>query len=82
MQSRYFEFATGFYNLYTTIRNIAVKYNQNLAIYPVFGLYMDKAGNKFLETLLKMMIGQKTKISAPDFTRSTIENLKRNVMVR
>ena len=33
----------------------------------------------FLETLLKMMIGQKTKVSAPDFTRSSIEALKRTV---
>ena len=39
-----------------------------------------KAGKtSFLETLLKMMIGQKTKISAPEFTRSSIEGLKRTV---
>ena len=50
--------------------------------YPVFGLVygQSKAGKtSFLETLLKMMIGQKTKISAPDFTRSSIEALKRTV---
>lgn len=85
MQSRYFEFANWFFTtpFMATIRNIAVKYNQNLLPYPVFGLLygQSKAGKtSFLETLLKMMIGQKTKISAPDFTRSTIENLKRNVM--
>jgi hypothetical protein len=48
----------------------------------VFGLVygQSKAGKtSFLETLLKMMIGQKPKISAPDFTRSSIENLKRTV---
>ena len=57
-------------------------YNQNLLPYPVFGLVygQSKAGKtSFLETLLKMMIGQKTKISAPDFTRSSIEGLKRTV---
>ena len=32
-----------------------------------------------METLLKMMIGQKPKVSAPDFTRSSIEGLKRTV---
>ena len=50
--------------------------------YPVFGLVygQSKAGKtSFLETLLKMMIGQKTKLSAPDFTRSSIEALKRTV---
>ena len=85
MQSRYFEFANWFFvtPFMATMRNMAVKYNQNLLPYPVFGLLygQSKAGKtSFLETLLKMMIGQKTKISAPDFTRSTIENLKRNVM--
>lgn len=61
---------------------MAVHYNQNLLPYPVFGLVygQSKAGKtSFLETLLKMMIGQKTKISAPDFTRSSIEGLKRTV---
>ena len=76
MQLRYFEFANWFFTtpFMAIMRNMAVKYNQNL-------LPQSKAGKtSFLETLLKMMIGQKTKISAPDFTRSTIENLKRNVM--
>ena len=48
----------------------------------MFGLVygQSKAGKtSFLETLLKMMIGQKPKVSAPDFTRSSIENLKRTV---
>ena len=61
---------------------MAVRYNQNLLPYPVFGLVygQSKAGKtSFLETLLKMMIGQKTKISAPDFTRSSMEGLKRTV---
>lgn len=85
MQLRYFEFANWFFTtpFMAIMRNMAVKYNQNLLPYPVFGLLygQSKAGKtSFLETLLKMMIGQKTKISAPDFTRSTIENLKRNVM--
>ena len=48
----------------------------------MFGLIygQSKAGKTgFGETLLKMMIGQKTKISAPEFTRSSIEGLKRTV---
>lgn len=85
MQSRYFEFANWFFAtpFMATLRNIAIKYNQNLLPYPVFGLLygQSKAGKtSFLETLLKMMIGQKTKIAAPSFTRSTIEGLKQNVM--
>lgn len=84
MQYRYFEFANWFFcsPFMATMRDAAVRYNQNLLPYPVFGLVygQSKAGKtSFLETLLKMMIGQKTKISAPDFTRSSIENLKRNV---
>ena len=84
MQCRYFEFANWFFAtpFMATMRNIAVKYNQNLLPYPVFGLVygQSKAGKTtFLETLLKMMIGQKTKMSAPDFTRTSIEGLKRAV---
>lgn len=84
MQTRYFEFANWFFvsPFMAPLRNIAVKYNQTLLPYPVFGLVygQSKAGKtSFLETLLKMMIGQKTKISAPDFTRSSIEGLKRNI---
>lgn len=84
MQYRYFEFANWFFcsPFMATMRDAAVRANQNLLPYPVFGLVygQSKAGKtSFLETLLKMMIGQKTKISAPDFTRSSIENLKRTV---
>lgn len=84
LQARYFEFANWFFcsPFMASMRNIAVRYNQNLLPYPVFGLLygQSKAGKtSFLETLLKMMIGQKTKMSAPDFTRSTIEGIKRNV---
>lgn len=84
LQRRYFEFANWFFcsPFMACMRDMAVRYNQNLLPYPVFGLVygQSKAGKtSFLETLLKMMIGQKTKISAPDFTRSSIENLKRTV---
>jgi hypothetical protein len=64
------------------MRNMAALNNQVLFPYPVFGLVYgkSKAGKtSFLETLLKMMIGQKTKIAAPDFTRSSIEGLRREV---
>lgn len=84
LQNRYFEFANWFFcsPFMATMRDIAVRYNQNLLPYPVFGLVygQSKAGKtSFLETLLKMMIGQKTKISAPDFTRSGIEGMKKTV---
>ena len=84
LQRRYFEFANWFFcsPFMASMRDMAVRYNQNLLPYPVFGLVygQSKAGKtSFLETLLKMMIGQKTKLSAPDFTRSSIESLKRNV---
>lgn len=84
MQRRYYEFANWFFcsPFMACMRDMAVRYNQNLLPYPVFGLVygQSKAGKtSFLETLLKMMIGQKTKLSAPDFTRSSIEGLKRTV---
>lgn len=84
MQRRYFEFANWFFcsPFMGYMRNMATHYNHNLLPYPVFGLVYgkSKAGKtSFLETLLKMMIGQKTKLSAPDFTRSTIEALKEKV---
>lgn len=84
MQRRYFAFANWFFcsPFMAVMRNMAVHYNQNLLPYPVFGLVYghSKAGKtKFLETLLKMMIGQKPKLAAPDFTRSGIEGLKRMV---
>ena len=65
-----------------TMRDMSARFDQNRQSYPVFGLVygQSKAGKtSFLETLLKMMIGQKPKVSAPDFTRSSIEGLKRTV---
>lgn len=84
MQYRYFEFANWFFcsPFMATMRDMAARFDQNKLPYPVFGLVygQSKAGKtSFLETLLKMMIGQKPKVSAPDFTRSSIENLKRTV---
>lgn len=84
MQYRYFEFANWFFcsPFMAVMRDMAARYDQNRLPYPVFGLVygQSKAGKtSFLETLLKMMIGQKPKISAPDFTRSSIESLKRTV---
>lgn len=85
MQYRYFEFANWFFcsPFMAIMRDMAARFDQNKLPYPVFGLVygQSKAGKtSFLETLLKMMIGQKPKISAPDFTRSSIEALKRTVM--
>ena len=84
LQRRYYEFANWFFcsPFMACMRDMAVRYNQNLLPYPVFGLVygQSKAGKtSFLETLLKMMIGQRTKLSAPDFTRSSVEALKRTV---
>lgn len=84
MQYKYYAFANWFFTtpFMAVMRNMAVKYNQNLLPYPVFGLVYgkSKAGKtSFLETLLKMMIGQKTKMAAPDFTRSNINELKNRV---
>ena len=84
LQRRYYEFANWFFcsPFMGSMRDMAARYNQNTLPYPVFGLVygQSKAGKtSFLETLLKMMIGQKPKLSAPDFTRSGIENLKRTV---
>ena len=84
MQHRYFEFANWFFcsPFMAVMRDMAARFDQNKLPYPVFGLVygQSKAGKtSFLETLLKMMIGQKPKVSAPDFTRSSIENLKRVV---
>jgi hypothetical protein len=84
LQHRYYAFANWFFcsPFMACMRDMANRYNQNTFPYPVFGLVygQSKAGKtSFLETLLKMMIGQKPKISAPDFTRSSIEGLKRRV---
>lgn len=81
MQQRYFEFANWFFcsPFMGTMRDMANRYNQNTLPYPIFGLVygQSKAGKtSFLETLLKMMIGQKTRMSAPEFTRKTIDGLR------
>lgn len=85
MQMKYYSFTNWFFTspFMAVMRDTATKYNQNLLPYPVFGLVygQSKAGKtSFLMTLLKMMIHQKPRISAPDFTRSNIDNLKRTVM--
>lgn len=85
MQAKYYSFANWFFAspFMAIMRDTATKYNQNLLPYPVFGLVygQSKAGKtSFLMTLLKMMINQKPRISAPDFTRSNIDSLKRTVM--
>jgi len=84
MQYRYYEFANWFFcsPFMATMRDMAARFDRNKFSYPVFGLIygQSKAGKtSFLETLLKMMIGQKPKMAAPEFTRSSIENLKRVV---
>ena len=84
MQYRYFEFANWFFcsPFMAVMRDMAARFDQNRLPYPVFGLVygQSKAGKtSFLETLLKMMIGQKPKIAAQEFTRSSIEGLKRTV---
>ncbi len=85
MKNRYYEFANWFFcsPFMAVMRDYAARFDQKKFPYPVFGLIygQSKAGKtSFLETLLKMMIGQKPKISAPDFTRSSIETLKRTVL--
>ncbi len=84
MQYRYFEFANWFFcsPFMAVMRDTAARYDQNSLPYPVFGLLygQSKAGKTtFLETLLKMMVGQKPKIAAQDFTRSAINELKHQV---
>ena len=84
MQRRYYEFANWFFcsPFMAVMRDTALRYDQKTLPYPVFGLIygQSKAGKtSFLETLLKMMIGQKVKISAPEFTRTTIDGLRRTV---
>ena len=81
MQKRYFEFANWFFcsPFMGVMRDAATRFNQNKGPYPVFGIVygQSKAGKtSFLETLEKMMIGQKPKISASDFTRTTIDGLR------
>ena len=81
MQLRYYEFANWFFcsPFMAIMRDTAIRFDQQKLPYPVFGLLygQSKAGKtSFLETLLKMMIGQKPKISAPEFTRSSIDDLR------
>jgi hypothetical protein len=84
LQKRYFEFAVWFFvsPFMAQMRHAALICNQQLFPYPVFGILygQSKAGKtSFLETLLKMMIGQKTKINAAEFTRSSIDKLKQAI---
>ncbi|WP_059369260.1 hypothetical protein [Treponema endosymbiont of Eucomonympha sp.] len=84
LQKRYYDFAVWFFAtpFMARLRYEAILNNQNLLPYPVFGLVygQSKAGKtSFLETLVKMMVGEKTKMNAVDFTRSNIEQLKRTV---
>lgn len=81
VQNRYFVFANWFFcsPFMAIMRDTAKRYNQQSLPYPVFGLIygQSKAGKtSFLETLLKMMIGQKTRLSAPEFTRKSIDGLR------
>ena len=84
MQHRYYEFANWFFcsPFMAVMRDTALRYDQKTLPYPVFGLIygQSKAGKtSFLETLLKMMIGQKPKMPAVEFTRTTIDSLRRTV---
>jgi len=84
MQNKYYAFANWFFvsPFMAIMRDVATKYNHNLLPYPIYGLVygQSKAGKtSFLMTLLQMMIGQKPKIAAPEFTRSNIDGLKRTV---
>lgn len=81
LQHRYYEFANWFFcsPFMAPLRDTAARNNQNRLAYPVFGLLygQSKAGKtSFLETLLKMMIGQKPKMLASEFTRKSIEGIK------
>ncbi len=83
-QYRYFEFANWFFSspFMAVMRDMAARYDANPLPYPVFGLLygQSKAGKTtFLETLLKMMIGQKPVMAAPDFTRKGIDAMKKAV---
>lgn len=84
LQYKYYAFAVWFFStpFMAMMRHTAYNYNQSSMQYPVFGILygQSKAGKTtFLETLLKLMIGQKTKLSAPDFTRSSIDGLRKSV---
>lgn len=82
LQRQYYDFANWFFvsPFMPILRWTARKYDNELTPYPVYGILygQSKAGKTcFLETLVKMMIGKKLKVSASDFTRSRIESIKR-----
>ena len=84
MQTRYFEFANWFFTtpFMAAIRYTASLNNQTVMPYPIFGLVIGLSGagkSTFLETLLKMMIGQKPVLENSDFTKTDINKLRRNV---
>lgn len=84
LKNRYFEFANWFFcsPFMASMRKAAASYGKTHYLYPVFGLLygQSKAGKtSYLETLLKMMIGQKPTVSAGDFTRTYIDELRRTI---
>jgi len=84
MQMRYFELANWFFvtPFLATIRHAAAINNRENMAYPVFGLVIGLSGagkTTFLETLLKMMIGQKPTLENKDFTRSAVLKLRERV---
>ena len=84
LQSRYFECANWLFcsPFMAPLRDAANRNDVNTLPYPVFCLlYGQSKGGKttFLETILKMMIGQKPKMYASDFTRKDIDGMKRVV---
>ena len=84
LQHRYFElFNWMFCSPFMAImRDTAIRHDHVTMPYPVYGLVygQSKAGKtSFLETILKMMIGQKEKMSATEFTKSNITGLKQTV---
>ena len=81
LQKQYYEFTIWFFAspFMPILRWTARKFDNEVTPYPVYGILygQSKAGKtSFLETLTKMMVGYKNKVSASDFTRSRIEGLK------
>ena len=84
LQNRYFELLNWMFcsPFMAKMRDTAIRNDHSTLPYPVYGLVygQSKAGKtSFLETVLKMMIGQKEKMSATDFTKSNITGLKQTV---
>lgn len=82
MQQRYFEFTNWLFAspFLAAMRQMAALHDHILFPYPVYGLVygQSKAGKtSFLETMQKMMIGQKHKIGPQYFTRAGIDGVKR-----